>query len=222
MRTEEDIRAFLNRAKGSEHWPPHGHFTDIVRDFIDPTEAVEFGLVTGYGAAFAYRGKGVIVLGAEEDIDMVSPFAERFIRDAGATSVANGELLLYDPNGCDNLRVYRYPHLEYTVHCNAQWGDNVVDKYIRHLQNLSSQQRSGHPLRAIVQFRLVQTTEEDTMPLDLDIPHLHQARALLNSYRKSHVARFDIPLLLKPDQDIKEYDIPTAYRLVKSGLDARF
>lgn len=95
-----------------------GYFTTSLR-YADREKLIRFGLVAGFGDAFEYEGRGVVVVGHSGlgKTALVRQFAE----NRGCHVLAEDELLLYDRRNTGELRVVPYPYLE-----AKSWSETVA------------------------------------------------------------------------------------------------
>jgi hypothetical protein len=110
MRSKREIFDFLmSLGIGDGTFKRDGYLTTTLR-YADRERLTRFGLVTGFGDAFEYRGKGVIVVGHSGvgKTALVRQFATR----EGCRVLARDELLLYDRDSSGPFQVLRYPYLE--------------------------------------------------------------------------------------------------------------
>lgn len=136
MRTEDDIAGFL-RSLGlsDERYDSEGVFIETLK-YADRYRLVEYGLLAGYGDAFAYRGRGIVVVG-HSSVGK-STLARMFSKEHGSPILSGNDLLLFDA-GSGQLDTYREPALD------ADTWDEAVRAYAAYLASTN-----GYPLGVVL------------------------------------------------------------------------
>jgi len=140
-RTSQDISQFIQSLKiPSKTFDTYLDF-DITLQQGDKKGITDFRLFTGYGDAFSYKGKAIVVLG--ETMVGKTTIVEKF-HEEGSQILADDALLWFDPDGESGFEVYRSPFLDKLSPYDVSW-DEIIETYAHHLANSPSV-----PLRLIL------------------------------------------------------------------------
>ncbi len=115
------------------------------------SELNKFGLANGYGDAFGYKNKSVVVIG--EPMSGKTVLTRKFCEELPETEVALDHLLFRVDNETEELRVGANPPLL------GETPEEIIESFISYLR-----QAEGFPLHAIVHLEAKEQGREGLIP----------------------------------------------------------